>query len=377
MTPKIVPVGQFVELINLYLQEIGEVIVEGEIGELKLSQGRWLFLTIKDSQASLSVFAVLAQITNFNSLSEGMLVRVRGVPKLYQRSGRFSLVASEILPAGEGSLKMAFERLKKELDQEGLFALSRKRQITRYPERLGLLTANNSQAYSDFVKVLKHRLGGIEITFYPIKVQGNEAVDSILAGFRYFSQKKLRFDAIVLLRGGGSLEDLQAFNDERVVRQIYSSLDPVITGIGHESDWTLADLVADVRASTPSNAAELLVFDKRELLAKLERHNKTIASQLQLILLEKKNFLIKFSGLLESMINKYQHKLLTLSRLLDSLDYRNVLKRGYSITYDGNGQVLKNINQVKIWGSIITKLAVGEIFSQIKQLKTKNEKKDY
>src|SRR3989339_1034509 len=146
MTPKIVPVGQFVELINLYLQEIGEVIVEGEIGELKLSQGRWLFLTIKDSQASLSVFAVLAQITNFNSLSEGMLVRVRGVPKLYQRSGRFSLVASEILPAGEGSLKMAFERLKKELDQEGLFALSRKRQITRYPERLGLLTANNSQA---------------------------------------------------------------------------------------------------------------------------------------------------------------------------------------------------------------------------------------
>src|SRR3989339_1279177 len=306
-----------------------------------------------------------------------MLVRVRGVPKLYQRSGRFSLVASEILPAGEGSLKMAFERLKKELDQEGLFALSRKRQITRYPERLGLLTANNSQAYSDFVKVLKHRLGGIAITFYPIKVQGNEAVDSILSGFRYFSQKKMRFDAIVLLRGGGSLEDLQAFNDERVVRQIYSSLDPVITGIGHESDWTLADLVADVRASTPSNAAELLVFDKRELLAKLERHNKTIASQLQLILLEKKNFLIKFSGLLESMINKYQHKLLTLSRLLDSLDYRNVLKRGYSITYDGNGQVLKNINQVKIWGSIITKLAVGEIFSQIKQLKTKNEKKDY
>ncbi len=375
MKPQILLVGQFLELINLYFQEIGEVIVEGEISELKLSQNRWLFITIKDQQASLSVFAVLSQIGNYNSLAKGMLVRVRGVPKLHQASGRFSLVATEIIPSGEGSLRMAFERLKNKLDQEGLFLASRKRAIVRFPQHLGLLTAPGSQAYNDFIKVLAHRLGGLVIYFYPIKVQGSEAVSSILSGLKYFSQSSVNIDALVLSRGGGSLDDLQAFNDEKVVRQIYRFAYPVVTGIGHEADWTLCDLVADLRASTPSNAAELLVPERGELLGQVEHYNKVITNQLQSLFTEKKNLLTKFSGLLKSVFLQYQQKLQTLSRLLNNLDYHNVLGRGYSISFGSAGQVLQNISQLKIGESIMTKLAVGQVVSKVTQLQTKDEEK--
>lgn len=365
---KVFQVSEFNEFISLYLEEVGEVVVEGEITELKLSQGKWVFLTLKDENASLPVFSVLYKISTFNSLAEGMLVKVRGVARLHQKSGRFSLFAESILPSGEGALKAALEQLRRKLEEEGLFAPARKRTLTPFPSQIAFITAKDSQAQADFLKILKHRQGGLTIHFLPIQVQGSESVKSILRAFDYLEANFEKLDAVVLVRGGGSLEDLASFNDEAVVRRIFASRFPVVTGVGHENDWTLADLVADVRASTPSNAAELLVFSREELLFKIESGLKHLKSKIDSEFIKKKNLIRYFGNMLSVHLRSYEARLESLLRVLNSLDYQRVLKRGYSITLDSKGRVIRNSCQTKIRESIITKLAEGQITSVVNKL---------
>lgn len=363
--PKIFQVSEFNSFISGFLQEIGEVMVEGEISEINISQNKWVFIIIKDTNSSLLVFGVLYNITNIKQLSTGMLVRVRGICKLHEKSGRFSLIAKEIMPAGKGSLELAFIRLKKMLEQEGLFSKERKRQITRLPENILLLTTEHSKAYSDFVKVLNQRMGGITIYFYKISVQGDSSVKSILKAFTYIKKTDLRFDAVILLRGGGSLADLQSFNNEQVVREIFACPYPVVTGVGHESDWTLVDLVADLRASTPSNAAELLVPSREDLTSNIDWQINNVNRLFRQKLLVYKNLLVSFNSLLKVTVNKYNQRLISLVRLLDSLDYSNVLKKGYSITMDSHSRILKDTCNLKIGETLTTRLASGKINSNI------------
>ena len=163
---KIFKVSEFNEFINVYLNQVGEITVEGEISQINISQGKWLFMTIKDESSSVEVFGILNTLPNYNLLEEGMLVHIYGVPRLYQKTGRFSISATQIMLAGEGSLKTAFEKLKSRLEKEGLFEKTRKRPLPMFPQKIGLITAKNSQAYYDFIKVLKARMGGIKIYFY-------------------------------------------------------------------------------------------------------------------------------------------------------------------------------------------------------------------
>lgn len=409
---KIFKVSEFNEFVNLYLSKVGEVVVEGEISQIQISQNRWLFMTIKDEDSSVDIFSPKDMIAGYNLLEQGMLVHVYGSPRLYQKTGRFSIFANQIVPAGEGALRIAYEKLKAKLLEEGLFDAARKRRLPEFPEEIGLITADDSQAYNDFVKVLRERMGGLKILFCPIQVQGRDSVKTILGAFDYFNKNLSKIDLIVLTRGGGSLEDLQSFNDERVVRAIFSSKVPVVCGIGHEKDESLADLVADLRASTPSNAAELIVRHRGELARDVDYKISLIEGNIRRLIKEKNDFVLQRIHILSSAVEKqigglrekinkfgmrfelFVHQIITsgqrinnnlnnlirgniywieknkdrlesLTRLFNSLDYHQVLRRGFSITFDINGAVIKSINQVKKGQDIKTSLFNGKIGSRV------------
>lgn len=409
---KIFQVSEFNEFINIYLGKVGEVVIEGEITECKINQNKWLFITIRDNTSSVEVFGVTFQISGYSVLEPGMLVHVYGSPSLYPKTGKFSVHAKQIVPAGEGALKLAFEKLKEMLEKEGLFDEQRKRTIPEFPERIGLITAKDSRAYGDFIKLLGNRMGGLKIFFYPVNVQGKNSARSIVEAFNYFNNKHLDLNAIVIIRGGGSLEDLQSFNDEKVARAIFSSKIPVICGVGHEDDLTISDLVSDRRASTPSNAAELLVRNRSDVLFEIKHNNQTIYDKLISLLNDDNNKIRKCVHSLENAINYqtsiirsaistfiknfslFKHEIIDLEqnlhvvkerilngsnfwlkqqqlrienmfRLLNSFDVQKVLKRGFSITFDNNGRVLKTIKYLNKDSQITTNLFDGKISSQV------------
>ena len=407
---KVFQVSEFNEFIDIYLNRVDEVVVEGEISRIDVSQNKWIFATIKDKESSVDIFSSVFKIPSPDLLEAGMLVQVYGKPSLYKKTGRFSITAERIMPAGEGALRLAFEKLKAKLEKEGLF--DRKRPLPMFPEKIGLLTARGSRAYSDFVKVLENRAGGIKIYFYPVTVQGNDSVESITAGFKYFNATHPNLDLLVLTRGGGSLEDLQSFNDERVARAVFSSKPPVVCGVGHEEDLSIADLVADVRASTPSNAAELIVRTRTEVLKAVDFSLKTMEAALKQLIRDQSGLILKnVSSLSNALAKETTHVHLVISRfntafavfrkevvsftqitrdnkkqllkatglwirpkkealefttrLLLSLDFRKVLERGFSITTDKSGKVLKSAKRVRKGESITTSLIDGKIGSQI------------
>ena len=272
-------VSEFNEAINHHLSLISEVSVEGEISQLNISQNKWVFITIKDQSSSMDVFGVAWDLTNLNQIEEGMLVKVTGTPGIYVRSGKFHLKANSILPSGSGAIQQALELLKKQLETEGLFDQSRKRPLPKYPQKIGLVTAKNSQAYRDVIKVLNHRTHGLEIFFIPVTVQGEQSVKSLTSALNYVNQFP-QLDLLIITRGGGSKEDLKSFNNEKVVRAVFSSKIPTICAIGHEGDTCLAELVADMRASTPSNAAEIAVREAHEHLLEIHNNIQRISQQI-------------------------------------------------------------------------------------------------
>jgi exodeoxyribonuclease VII large subunit len=241
--------------------------IEGEVAEYRISQGKWIWFKLKDESATLDCFATVWGLRQ--PLEDGLAVRVYGRPKVHPKSGRFSFNVDRAEPVGEGALRRSFELLRQQLTEEGLFGEARKRTLPEIPQRIGLIASAESAAYGDFLRILGNRWGGLEIQLADVAVQGRQAVSQITAAFAAFDQSAQPLDAVVLVRGGGSLEDLQAFNTEAVCRAVFASRWPVVVGVGHERDVTLADMAADQRASTPSNAAELLVPDRAEMVESL------------------------------------------------------------------------------------------------------------
>src|SRR3989344_5195589 len=257
--PAVISVAQYLDLVNDRLREVpSDVGVEGEVSDLRVSHGKWVGFDLKDAQGGgvLKCFMTVWQLSV--PLEDGMRVRVTGGAKVSDRFGKFQLDVRTVELVGEGALKRAYLALKRKMQDEGLFDGARKRPIPRFPERIGLITSREAAAYGDFLRVLGNRWGGVEVDFVPVHVQGGNAVPDILAAFEHFHHlgESERPDVLVLTRGGGGLEDLHAFNDESVARAVFSSRVPVVVGVGHERDESLCDFVADVRASTPSNAAE-------------------------------------------------------------------------------------------------------------------------
>jgi len=340
----ILGVSDAIAVINQSLEYAFPIIqVVGEVSQFKINQGKWVFFDLKDEDGTLNCFMSLANLRV--QIEDGMKIMVVAVPKLTQW-GKFSLTVQQIKPVGEGSLKKAYELLRAKLDKEGLFAPERKRVLPDLPERVAVISSVDAAGYKDFVKILKARFGGLKIMVYHTLVQGLDAPEQIMQGLDYFNGLAESPEVVCLLRGGGSVDDLAAFNDELLVRKIASSRVPVLTGIGHEVDTTLADLVADVRAFTPSNAAEVLAPDKREIINQVfERHKSfkaifigKLGEKEVLVRHRLESIGMQTERIYETVFAQWKN----LQVVLDSLNPELVLKRGYAIMRGVDGKLLKN-----------------------------------
>ena len=326
-------VSDFIAVFNQTLEyAYPNVEIEGEVSSFKVNQGKFIFFDIKDKGGSVGCFMTVWQMRV--PIEDGMKIIVSAVPKLTQW-GKFSLTVKSVRPSGEGAIKKSFELLKLKLETEGLFAPERKRQLPVIPEHIAVISSTQAAGYADFIKILGDRWGGIKVDVAHVQVQGEAAPDQIIRAINYFNQQELLPEVIVIIRGGGSADDLSAFNDEPLVRAIAGSRIPTLVGVGHEVDESLADLAADVRASTPSNAAQILVPDRAEIIRAVNTQVKSLLPRvLQAINQQKQAIDATLSAVLETIemaIDDKVRRLDSLKNVLAQLNPKTVLARGYAL----------------------------------------------
>ncbi len=333
MTPEVTfTVSQFIDVCNQNLDYcFNDVVVEGEVASFKVNQNKWVFFDLKEADSSISCFMVISQLKA--ALIDGMKVRVKATPRL-TRWGKFSLTVKQVMPVGEGSIKKSYELLKQKLAAEGLFDPARKRPIPPGLSRIGVISSTGAAGYIDFLKIISNRWGGMQIQTINTQVQGMAAPEQIIRALEYFNQQSA-VELIVIVRGGGSADDLAALNDEGLARAIAASKIPVMTGIGHEVDESLADLAADVRASTPSNAAERLTPDRQEAAHRIDLSLSDLRRRIVEKLTQEEQSLAEvmadLKAQLVSRIDQNLQKVSDLEKLLAGFNPADVLKRGYAI----------------------------------------------
>ncbi len=324
------------------------VSVIGELSSFKIAKEKWVYTDIKDDRAKLRCFGTVFQLPG--PLEDGMMVQIIAEPRLHPQFG-FSLQIKQIRPVGEGSIKKAANLLKSKLEKEGLFALERKRNVAYPPETVGLIASEQSAGYADFIKIMNSRWRGVDVEVYDTLVQGDSAVESLLSAMNYFNQLSKQPDVLVMIRGGGSADDLSAFSAEQVTRAVAGSRIPTLIAIGHEVDESLAELAADMRASTPSNAAELLFPDRKEILNNFKLTEKNLQNKVT-SLIDLKG--VSLSEITNSMtksvsynLQQKESQLDNAQTLLNSVHPTAVLKRGYTLTRV-KGRIVKSVNDLSI-----------------------------
>lgn len=395
---RIISVNEFLACVNETLRLIPsqEFVVEGEVSDYKVAQEKWVSFDLKDEKGEgvLKCFMTAWQVRV--PIENGMRVQVLGTPKVYERFGQFKMNVQEVSPVGEGALRRTYELLKKKLEDEGLFAMDRKRTLPRFPHRIGLITSRDAAAYGDFLRILNNRWSGVLVMHAHVHVQGKEAVPDILDAFAFFHQLEPadRPDVLVLTRGGGGLEDLHAFNDEQVARAVFGSSVPVICAVGHERDESLCDFVADVRASTPSNAAERVVPNRSEINYEIQTLQSHIQNRLQDVLhdhsyaIEKsmqsmslvlarqtekfKQTHGRFKELTVRWITRSHERLDTLTRVLAQVNPTRILSRGYSLVRFGD-RVLRDVSSLEIGQTIHVQLAAGSFDAGVKRIEGRGQ----
>ena len=307
------------------------VIVEGEVSSFKINQNKYVFFDLKDDKASVGCF-MMSFALRF-PIEDGMRVRVRAIPKLTDW-GKFSLTIQAIAPVGEGSIKKSLEMLKKKLTAEGLFDKAKKRPLPDNIQKIGVISSTQAAGYADFCKILNERWGGLTVLTAHTQVQGVVAADQIIRALNYFNEHG-EVDVIAVIRGGGSADDLMVFNDETLVRAIAASKIPVITGIGHEVDESLCDLAADVIASTPSNAAQMLTHDRREIAANIradvKRINNLLNTKIDEITGVNCTEIMRVGQEIARKIELFKQDVLAQCKILEQLNPERVLERGYAL----------------------------------------------
>lgn len=354
------------------------VVLEGEVSEYRPWKNL-VFFKVKEGDAAMECFMPLARVKV--PVEDGMKVRLTGAPK-FSGKGRYSFNGTSLELAGEGTLKRAFDLLKAQLTKEGLFDPGRKRQLPRFPARLGVVTASHSAAYADFMKILGQRWGGLDVVVADVQVQGGPAADQVAGGIAYMNQLAEPVDVIVVIRGGGSLEDLQAFNTEQVTRAIAGSRTPTIVGVGHEVDVSLADYAADVRAATPTDAARLVVPDRVQMQQVVAHRASALQQRMERAVDRRRQAIAARVGRLDRFVRlprqrtqqlqqrllshqqrvlaAQRHKVDLLTRLLTSYDPTATLKRGYAIVRS-NGKVVTDPAAAAAGSSLVVQLAKGDI----------------
>lgn len=354
MNDVVLSVSDFVGLLNQTLElAYPNVVIVGELANFRVSKGKWVYFDLKDEYSSVKFFGSVYQLPG--PLEDGLMLQVRGNPRLHPLYG-FSVTVQTIQPVGEGSLKKAAALLEAKLRQEGLFDESRKRPLPYPPKRLGLITSAESAAYADFIKIMNERWGGVEIDLADVQVQGDAAVGQIVRAIEYFNSHAEPPEVLVLTRGGGSAEDLGAFSTEQVTRAVAASRIPTIVAIGHEIDLSLAELAADQRASTPSNAAQLLVPDKRQEQHRLDGWRTQLGQLLSGQVVQAQSDLKatrqRLGERMQNLLQAQNDSLRLKSQLLRAFNPERTLERGYAIVTSA-GRAVKSARQLKA-GSEVT-----------------------
>ncbi len=389
----VLSVSELNEMVRSSLEsQFRNIWIQGEISNFTAHSSGHYYFSLKDEKATISVvmFKGLNQRLKFKPQT-GMEVLVNGKVTLYESRGNYQIFCEIMQPVGIGELQLAFEQRKEKLSKEGLFLKEHKRPIPELPQRIGVITSPTGAAIRDILKVLSRRFKGLDITLIPTSVQGNTAAENIAQNIQMANDIG-KFDVLIIGRGGGSIEDLWAFNEEIVARAIFSSQIPIISAVGHEIDFTISDFVADLRAPTPSAAAELVVKNAQELKQNLHLHFKRLKS-LQHQILETKHQKILFlskslidpqrriqdlslrvdelSKFLEKeikdILNRQRENLSQLGALLDSLSPLKVLSRGYSIAQK-KGETIKNAMSLKKGDLISIQFEKGRVKSEVKDV---------
>ncbi len=367
MDDTVVSVSEFVALVNQTLEfAYPKINVEGEVSEFRISKNRWVYFNLQDENSSVRMFGSVYQLQH--QIEDGMKVVVRGTPRLHNKYG-FSLNIATLRPSGEGSIKKAFELLKKKLEGEGLFALERKRAVPEAPTRIGLITSSQAAAYSDFMTILGERWSGVEVLLADVQVQGDPAPGQIVRAINHFSQMPDPVDVLVITRGGGGAEDLMAFSTEEVARAVAGSRVPTIVGVGHEIDVSLADMAADVRATTPTNAAQLVAPDRREILAQIDQLMMDISRALTTGLSSR---LARSGQALSDGIERHtqalEFQISQLQQKLELVNPQQVLKRGYAMVSDAKGGLVQDAAKLKPGDKLVVRFNKGKADTEVKNV---------
>ena len=381
-------VNQYIKNILEGVPELGDLLIRGELSNYKIYPSGHHYFTLKDSQGALRsvMFKGSAMKLKFRP-ENGMKVIAAGRISVFPRDGAYQLYCTSLSADGIGDLYVAFEQLKEKLRVEGLFDPAHKKPLPQFPQRIAIITSSAGAAVHDMIRILRRRYPIAKIMLLPVRVQGMEAPPEIVGAIRYANRWNLA-DVIITGRGGGSIEDLWAFNDERVARAIYDSEIPVISAVGHEPDVTISDFVADRRASTPSNAAEIAVPDMTELLRGLENtHNRILQAELNLLeqkdqrlrylaqkramtdptafLQDKKLYLDyiqqRLGGAARQTLETDSRRFAQLTAKLDAMSPLKVLGRGYAMVQNENGTVLRSAEQVNVGDQVSVHLAEGTL----------------
>lgn len=396
LEPKIYSVSKVNGYIRTILEKdyvLNSIWVAGEISNFKKHSSGHMYFSMKDSDSVMRciMFKGDADILPFMP-ENGMSVIVCGYITVYEKSGDYQLVVQLMKPDGVGALTIAFEQMKQKLADEGLFDPDYKREIEKHPKNIAVVTSPTGAAVRDIIKIAGARNSSVSITVVPVLVQGESAADSIVEGIRLANRLK-KADTIIVGRGGGSIEDLWAFNEEKVARAIFASEIPVISAVGHETDFTIADFTADMRASTPSNAAELAVNDINEDIRKAKLLSERLKKSASRVLDEKSekyddlvktrsfklpetllypletrlsNVLYKVKFIMDNSIKNKSMEFSKAASTLEALSPLKVLSRGYSYVEGEEGRLVSSVRNVKIRDMLYITLKDGKVTANVK-----------
>ncbi len=388
-----------VSQVNLYIKRIldndllmSDVTVKGEISNFKLHSSGHMYMSLKDETGVMRAVMFRGASSKINFKPEnGMKVIARGRVSVYERDGQYQLYINSMEQEGVGSLHIAFEELKQRLFEEGLFDQSKKKPLPKYPKRIGVVTAPTGAAIRDIINILSRRFSYSDVLIYPVLVQGENSAKSIVSAIKYFNDAK-NVDVMIVGRGGGSIEDLWSFNEEIVARAIFESEIPIVSAVGHEIDFTIADFVADLRAPTPSAAAELVVPSGDELIEKFDNvYTRLRNSAMRIVESRKlvlsgcvdkpafKNPLIKVADkkitldnlahrfeMAEKVVLDRKKQLLSAGiSKLDALSPLGTISRGFSIA-SGDSGIIKSVRQVKSGDEINIAVSDGRFDAIVK-----------
>lgn len=341
-------VTDFVAICNqvLDISFEGTVKIEGELANYKISKNKWLYFDLKDENATLKFFGSIYQLPS--PLSEGMVLQIVGQPVLHPKFG-FSINIKSIQLVGEGTIKKSAQFLEQQLEREGLFRPERKRSIPIFPNVVGVISSKESAGFKDFIKISNQRWGGVSFKLIDVQVQGEKAPNQITKAIEYFNQTNFDIEVLIIIRGGGSADDLQAFNHERVVRAIAGSRVPTLVAIGHETDILLAERVADLRASTPSHASTLLLPERTAQLSQLKANTQILNNAIKECIKVNRQLLNqsyeKLAENIQLQIFNEKTKLHLKSQILKQLNPTSVLKRGYAIVKQ-RGKIIRRLGEL-------------------------------